>query len=503
MTQVSVKPVGGARLARNVLWNLAGLLVPVGAALIAIPWLIHALGTARFGLLTLAWVVLGYFGLFDLGLGRALTQLVSVRIGTNRSDEIPAIVWTALLLMTALGLAGGVALYFLAGRSVVGALNVPKDLVAETLAALQIVALGVPVVVLTSGLRGVLEAYHRFDLVNVVRLFNGVFTFLGPLIVVQRGSNLVGAIAALLVVRLIAWLAYLIFCLHKVPRLRDGILLHYGKMPELLRFGGWMTVTNVVGPLMDYMDRFLIAALTSLTAVAYYATPFEVVTKLLLIAGAVVGVLYPVFAAAQAQQTDTCARLYKAGLKYSFLLVFPVVLVIVAFSPEGLQIWLGAEFSNNSTRVLQWLAFGVLVNSLAQVPYALIQGAGHPDQTAKLHIVELPLYLVGVWWAVGEYGIIGAAAAWTLRVVIDAFLLFTLARRIVPQALLITPSVLVTLVFSVTALVVVALPIAVTARLLIVSLSLPILVILAWTRVIGHDERRALLNSLRKGSVVP
>lgn len=497
MSHVNVRSPSAERMLRNALWNLAGFLVPVGVALITIPRLLHALGTERYGLLTLAWVVLGYFGLFDLGLGRALTQLVSVRIKTKRDDEIPGIVWTALLLMAVFGLAGGVMLYLLADRALLNVLNVPLGLATETLVAIQIVALGVPVVVLTSGLRGVLEAYQRFDLVNVVRLFNGVFTFLGPLIVLQWGLNLVGAIAALLVVRLISWLVYFIFCLHRVPRLRDGVTLRHDKIPDMLRFGGWMTVTNVVGPLMDYMDRFLIATLTSLTAVAYYATPFEIVTKILLVAGAVVGVLYPAFAASHAQQTDTCARLYKSGLKYNYVLVFPLVLAVVAFSPEVLQIWLGAEFSNNSTSVLQWLALGVLINSLAQVPYALIQGGGRPDQTAKLHLIELPFYLAGLWWAVGQFGIVGAAVTWSVRVAVDAILLFLLARRLLPQTELITPSVLVVAVFSIVSLTVVFLPLPLVGRLSAFGASLLIFISFAWVQIFTRQERRMLLDCVR------
>ena len=48
---------------------------------------------------------------------------------------------------------------------------------------------------------------------------------------------------------------------------------------RLLRFGGWMTVSNIVGPLMVTLDRFLIGALISVSAVAYYATPYEVVSQ--------------------------------------------------------------------------------------------------------------------------------------------------------------------------------------------------------------------------------
>ena len=71
--------IGGRRLVRNVFWNLLGTGAPLLVAIVAIPMLIEGMGTARFGVLTLAWMVVGYFSLFDLGLGRALTKLVAER----------------------------------------------------------------------------------------------------------------------------------------------------------------------------------------------------------------------------------------------------------------------------------------------------------------------------------------------------------------------------------------------------------------------------------------
>jgi len=57
----------GSRLSRNTVLNLVGQCAPLLVAIFAIPLLIRGLGTDRFGVLTLAWVVIGYFSLFDLG----------------------------------------------------------------------------------------------------------------------------------------------------------------------------------------------------------------------------------------------------------------------------------------------------------------------------------------------------------------------------------------------------------------------------------------------------
>ena len=66
---VSSGLTSGRLLARNMIFNFAGQAAPLLVALFAIPLLIDGLGTARFGVLALAWIVIGYFSFFVLGLG--------------------------------------------------------------------------------------------------------------------------------------------------------------------------------------------------------------------------------------------------------------------------------------------------------------------------------------------------------------------------------------------------------------------------------------------------
>ena len=82
---------------------------------------------------------------------------------------------------------------------------------------------------------------------------------------------------------------------------------------------------------------------------------------------------------------------------------------------------------------MQWLVLGVFLNSLAMIPYTLLQAIGRPDLTAKLHLVELPVFLLMLWSMIHMFGIEGAAIAWTLRVGFDALLLFAVARRLLPS----------------------------------------------------------------------
>jgi O-antigen/teichoic acid export membrane protein len=415
------------------LWNLIGNAAPILVAAICIPQLIKALGTDRFGVLTLVWALIGYATLFDFGLGRALTQLVATKLGSGEDHEVPTFVWTSLLLLLLLGLLGAVVVVLLAPWLVNHALHVVGVLGRETLYSIYLLAISIPVVISTAALRGLLEAHQRFGLTNALRIPMGIFAYASPLLVLPFSKNLFPVVAVLVAGRIIAWGAHLLLCLKVMPTLRRRIVWQWSAVSPLLRFGSWMTVSNIVGPLMVTLDRFVIGSLLTVGAVAYYATPYEIVTKFWIIPGALLGVMFPAFSTSFVQDRNRTALLYGRTVKYLLLALFPLVLLVVAFAEDGLKLWLGAEFAQHSTLVLQWLAVGLFINCLAFGPFAVVQGAGRPDLTAMLHILELPVYLVALFWLIKVHGIEGAAMAWTGRATLDAIVLFGLADRFLPS----------------------------------------------------------------------
>src|SRR5260370_2685359 len=260
----------GRLLAKNMIWNLMGSGAPMAVAVVCIPILMRGLGKERFGVLTLAWALIGYASLFDLGLGRALTQLVAKKLGAGEDREVPTLVWTSLLLMLLLGVLGAAVVGLLSPWLVHRALNVPGALQRETLQSFYLLGLSIPVVISTAGLRGLLEAHQRFDLINALRIPMGVYSFAGPLLVLPFSNSLFPVVAVLVGGRLIGCAAHLLLCFRVVPALRHRVAWHRPAAGPLLRFGGWMTVSNIISPVMVTFDRFLIGALVSMTAVAYY-----------------------------------------------------------------------------------------------------------------------------------------------------------------------------------------------------------------------------------------
>ena len=485
-------------LAKNTLYNLVGQAFPVLAAIFSIPILINTLGAGGFGVLTLAWLVTGYFGLLDLGVGRSLTKMLSEKLGRDDVEDVPDLIWTALMLTSFMGLFGSLLLSFSASTVVNDLFEMPLALRDEAEKSFYILALSVPIVIASSALSGILQAYQRFDLVNIVRIPIGSLTFLGPVLVLPFSEKLSYIVVSLVMVRLVEGVINFAFCIRVVPKILNNIRVQRAYMGKMLRFGGWMTVSNIIGPLIIYLDRFLIGSIISVTAVAYYAAPFEIVNRMMVIPGAIVGVLFPALGALIGPDPGKAKSLFFNGVKYTFIAVFPVVLIFVTFAQEGLTLWLGDEFSIEGAIVLKWLIIGGLMSSFSYFPFAVLHAAGRPDLTAKVHFIEALIYIVIAWILINRYGIEGAAIAWVARATFDSIILFYLAGRVLKitypkfQIFLIASLVLVLLSISI------LFSQDLYFKLGFVALALVALFVFSWKGLLNSGERDFVLSHVKR-----
>lgn len=415
---------------RGVAYTLAGAGVPAVIALAAIPRIASGLGPERFGVLILAWTAIGYAAFLQLGLGRAVARHASA---DRRQDSrvLAPVVWTALAISGALGAAAAGALFFFAA-SVARGIHVPPAMVDEAASAFRLLALALPFTVTAPVLGGVLEARRRFGLVNAVAMPTAALTYLGPVAALAVAPGLVPVVGVLCAARLASWCALAALCVREIPRLRTP-RTHRRLVKPLLAYGGWATVSAIVSPLLVYLDRFVVAAMASAAAAAYYGTGQEVALRLGIASGAVVTVLFPAFAAVPRRNGARLGQLLERGVAAVALLVLPLSLLLAAFAGDLLRLWVGPEYAAEGEAVLAWLAAGLLVNGLAKVPSTLLQAVGRPDLTAWLHLAELPLFVAVLGAFVWRWGIEGAAVAWLARVSVDCVALFWVVRRRIPE----------------------------------------------------------------------
>ena len=417
-------------LRRNTLWNLAGTGLPLLLGAVTIPYLIKTAGVEAFGVLTLVWALIGYFSLFDFGLGRALTQKVAALRSGELIHQMSGLVKTGLWFTAITGVVGGALLAILAYQLAFHFLKVSVVLQPSTYHALLIAAVGIPLTTITTGLRGVLEAYEDFKVVNLLRIGLGAANFgLPALSVMLINTSLVWMVASLVFARAVVMLAHLVLVNQRLPAGWISGKFETSNLKNLLSFGAWMTVSNIISPLMVTADRFVISAVLGAGLVAYYTVPYEALSRVLILPSALTSALFPRLAFLKKNDFSEARRLYKKCLFLVATAMIPICVAIALFAKWGLNMWLGADFSEKSWMVVIIMAVGIMLNGIAFVPFASIQASGDARSTAILHMIELAFYMPCLLVTLNYFGILGAATSWTLRAFLDLIALLFIEKK--------------------------------------------------------------------------
>jgi O-antigen/teichoic acid export membrane protein len=413
-------------IVRNTAWNVMGVIVPTLFAIPSLAIYSRSLGVELLGLLTLTFSIVGYASSFDFGLSRALIRQVSIH-GAD-VGAVKAFVGTTTVFVGVVSLVLALMTWF-ASPWLAGYLSISPAHRDDAIVAFYWLSLSVPPYLLSLVATAYFEGKEDFKALTILRCASSGLNAITGVACVVWIPTLSSVMAALCASRWVSCIVTFVLYRNHVNR-HDSV-----KRPALwifdpqalrssLAYGGWLTISNIIGPVMSYFDRFVLSHLAGARIVAFYTVPAEVVSRLLLFPAAISKALFPRLS----KRLHSAADDRRIGLMLTLTCAALIILPVFVFASDILTIWMGPDYAGEPATVLRVLLVGFFFNSLAFGPFTDLQARGYSRTTALIHVCEVLPYLGILFLLTEKYGILGTALAWSLRTFVDFLLMEALSR---------------------------------------------------------------------------
>lgn len=397
------------QLARNVSAQWLALGLQLALSVWMTRYMVQRLGREGNGLVALVSGVVGYSGIFYLGLGAAVVRFVARYNAEERRDDLDETLSTiftiylaagALLLALALGLAAPFPHVF----------HVPVARHGEARVMLALVGVGLLIHVPGSIYGGVVMGLQRHDLLARVglALLLARAALTATALALRPSPVLVCAIsAASLAAEPIAAarIAYrLMPSLSLSPRRFSA-----PRLRSLLAFSTRSLVFTVSEKLIGYTDHFVIANALGAGAVTVYDLPLRLADYARDGVDRVSAALMPVASAAAGRGDEaSLVPLWRIGSKAVVALVMPAALVLFFWGRHMLAAWVEPALAEEGYPALRWLSLALVAQVAGRaLARPLFEALGELARPARVALAEgavnlaLSIALVRVWGVAG------------------------------------------------------------------------------------------------------
>ncbi|NHN89356.1 oligosaccharide flippase family protein [Acetobacter conturbans] len=481
----------------NTAWNIIGRISPVFVALLVTPKLIHMLGLSRWGIFTIALSLVGTLGIFDMGLGRAMTRAIADRPDGKTTPETADLIFTGSVVLTLMGVVGAVVAAAGVGLWVDHGLKIPPALHSEVLWALWIFCATGPFLMLNAAYWSVYTSYHAFRTANLINIPISIAYYIVPVLALYVWDSLIAVMLVVMACRIVLTIAYFPPLMRLVPELWQA-RFRPALLKPLLRVGGWMTVSNVAFPILNYLDRFMIASVVSAAATSYYSTPADVVNRFNMLTTSVSGSSFPALSSSWRRDPQRTAEIYSTSVLVVCALLFPPCLVAGLFSHPLLALWIDPGFADQSSTIMKFLCVGVFLGGVDTIASGLVDAIGRADANAKFSICEIFFYLPLLYLSLIFFGVPGAACAWAIRICADYGLRSVISVRLYkplrPAVLRVLPATLVGGAILSVAMLPMSMPLAWGALFVLSGVFYGVI----WFACLNHGERNAFISVVRR-----
>ena len=416
-------------MVRGTAWLAGGQVVTLGVGFLLTPFIIRRLGAESYGALNLTVLVINYIMFSDLGQGLASTKFATEAHVEGDDTRETEIVWTSLMLVFIATTIATLVVGFMATYIVVRLLPVPLRIQQPTILALRLACVGYLVRSLISVLNTPMMVRMQMGLYAAINSGSNILQTILTFLAVVLGGGLVAASGVGAAVGFISTFTMAAFAVKLQPKLINPRIRSVQVAP-LLRFGIPFMISGMVGVFISQGERLILARFLGVKELAYYTVAFTVSGLIDLIPNSLSQTMLPAFTQARASGGNKALKSI-AWFTTRTILIYtvPAAAFLVLVGRRFLSIWAGPDFARMAFIPLIILVFAKFVEMTSYSPRVQIVVLGRPDFIPKIQIMEvLPYLAIGTILTL-HYGIVGSAATWSLRALVECLVVWAAANR--------------------------------------------------------------------------
>lgn len=388
------------------------LIISTIIPLLYTPVMLRMLGQEEYGLYSLSNSVIGYLSLLNLGMGTAVARYVTKCRVDKEYDKEKSIIGLFLIIYSVMAVVVCIVGFTLTkGTGFIFGNSLVQSEIARLKVLMLIMTVSTAVSFPSSVLSFVVVAYEKYIF---RKLFDGVTTIALPImnvIVLYMGYASVGMAIIGLILQIIYLIVYYKYCkkvLGIQPVFHD---LPWNMLKEIFGFSFFILLSTLVDMLYWATDKILLGALSGTLAVAVYNIGGTFTSMLQGMSSAISGVFTTrvntmVFSE---KSMDDISELFIRIGRLQFLVVSFILSGYIVFGKIFLLFWAGKGYSQ---------AYYVGLMTMIPLSIPLIQSIAYSTVVAKkkhqfrayVYAIIAVLNILGTFWAIPEYGILGAAA---------------------------------------------------------------------------------------------